>query len=106
MIFSFIGSGGKFLQVCGKLFLTVAIIPAFGFVNTNNAQTILTRQQFSRLKVQTRAAYFENEILKAANEEGVDPNILWTIAYNETRFRPWLTSPKNARGMMQFIPAT
>ncbi|CAN5462009.1 hypothetical protein BH10ACI1_BH10ACI1_01980 [soil metagenome] len=106
MIFSFIGSGSKFLQVCGKLFLTVAIIPMFGFVNTNNAQTILTRQQFSRLNVQTRAAYFENEILKAANEEGVDPNILWTIAYNETRFRPWLTSPKNARGMMQFIPAT
>ena len=73
---------------------------------TNNAQTILTRQQFSRLNVQTRAAYFENEILKAANDEGVDPNILWTIAYNETRFRPWLTSPKNARGMMQFIPST
>jgi hypothetical protein len=40
------------------------------------------------------------------NAEGVDPNVLWTIAYNETRFRPWLTSPKNAKGMMQFIPAT
>lgn len=106
MIFSFIGSGGKLLQICGKLFLTVAIISIFGFVNINNAQTSLTRQQFSRLNVKTRAAYFENEILKAANDEGVDPNILWTIAYNETRFRPWLTSPKNARGMMQFIPAT
>ncbi len=106
MIFNFAGSGGKFLQICRNLFLTVAIISMFGFVNTNNAQTSLTRQQFSRLNVQTRAAYFENEILKAANDEGVDPNILWTIAYNETRFRPWLTSPKNARGMMQFIPAT
>jgi hypothetical protein len=106
MIFNFAGSGGKYLQICGNLFLTVAIISMFGFVNTNNAQTSLTRQQFSRLNVQTRAAYFENEILKAANDEGVDPNILWTIAYNETRFRPWLTSPKNARGMMQFIPGT
>ncbi len=69
-------------------------------------QSNISRQQFARLDVLTRAAYFENEILKAANEEGVDPNILWTIAYNETRFRPWLTSPKNAQGMMQFIPST
>lgn len=106
MIFNFAGLSGKFLQTCGKLFLTVALLLVFGFESGNNAQTILTRQQFSRLNVQTRAAYFENEILKAANDEGVDPNILWTIAYNETRFRPWLTSPKNARGMMQFIPAT
>lgn len=106
MIFNFAVAGGKFLKVCGKLFLIIAVIPVFGFVNINNAQTVLTRQQFSRLNVQTRAAYFEQEILKAANEEGVDPNILWTIAYNETRFRPWLTSPKNARGMMQFIPST
>ncbi|MBK7510682.1 MAG: transglycosylase SLT domain-containing protein [Chloracidobacterium sp.] len=43
---------------------------------------------------------------KAARSEGVDPLILWTIAYNETRFRPWLTSPKNAQGLMQFMPAT
>jgi len=70
------------------------------------AQTNFTRNQFSRFPVLTRAAYFENEILQAANREGVDPNVLWAIAYNETRFRPWLTSPKNAQGLMQFIPST
>ena len=70
------------------------------------AQTNFTRNQFSRFPVLTRAAYFENEILKAANAHGVDPNVLWAIAYNETRFRPWLTSPKNAQGLMQFIPST
>ena len=70
------------------------------------AQASLTRAQFSRLNVLSRAAYFEREILNAANAEGVDPNLLWTIAYLETRFRPWLTSPKDARGMMQFIPST
>ncbi len=70
------------------------------------AQTNLTRNQFSRFPVLTRAAYFENEILRAANAYGVDPNVLWAIAYNETRFRPWLTSPKNAQGLMQFIPST
>lgn len=69
-------------------------------------QTNYTRAQFSRLSVLTRARGFENEILRAANKEGVDPNILWTIAYNETRFRPYLTSPKNAQGLMQFIPST
>lgn len=70
------------------------------------AQTNFTRNQFSRFPVLTRAAYFENEILQTANREGVDPNVLWAIAYNETRFRPWLTSPKNAQGLMQFIPST
>jgi hypothetical protein len=70
------------------------------------AQASLSRAQFSRLNVLSRAAFFEREILNAALSEGVDPNLLWTIAYLETRFRPWLTSPKDARGMMQFIPST
>jgi hypothetical protein len=70
------------------------------------AQKNFTRNQFSRFPVLTRAAYFQNEILKAANAHGVDPNVLWAIAYNETRFRPWLTSPKNAQGLMQFISST
>lgn len=58
------------------------------------------------MDVHSRAALFEDAIVDAAREVGVDPKILWTIAYNETRFRPWLTSPKNAQGLMQFIPAT
>ena len=70
------------------------------------AQTNFTRNQFSRFPVLTRAGFFENEILKAANAHGVDPNVLWAIAYNETRFRPYLTSPRNAQGLMQFIQST
>lgn len=58
------------------------------------------------MDVLSRAALFEGTIADAARKEHVDPKILWTIAYNETRFRPWLTSPKNAQGLMQFIPAT
>jgi hypothetical protein len=75
-------------------------------IGNATAQVSLTKAQFSRLNVLSRAAYFEREILNAANAEGVDPNLLWTIAYLETRFRPWQTSPKDARGMMQFIPST
>lgn len=86
--------------------LLFAVFFAFGVSTVAQDQTAFTRQQFSRLDVLSRAAYFEKEILQAAEAEGVDPNILWTIAYLETRFRPWLTSPKDARGLMQFIPST
>jgi hypothetical protein len=53
-----------------------------------------------------RAKLYEPYIAAAAREYGVDPRALWTIAFLETRFRPWLISPKNARGLMQFIPQT
>lgn len=66
----------------------------------------ITRTSLSRMDVLSRAVLFEGAIADAAKKEGVDPLILWTIAYNETRFRPWLTSPKNAQGLMQFMPAT
>ena len=68
--------------------------------------TVLTRRQFSRFSVVERARFFEPTISRIAQEEKVDPYLLWTIAYNETRFRPWLSSPAGAEGLMQFIPAT
>jgi len=106
MIFNISAFGcGSFLQF-GKSLIFALLLTSLLTTSTTSAQTSFTREQFSRLNVRTRAAYFENEILRAANAEGVDPNVLWTIAYNETRFRPWLTSPKDARGLMQFIPAT
>ncbi len=68
--------------------------------------TVLTRRQFSRFSVVERARIFEPAISRIAQEEQVDPYLLWTIAYNETRFRPWLSSSAGAEGLMQFIPAT
>lgn len=73
---------------------------------SSQSSTTFTRAALARMDVLSRAAVFERTIAEAARKEGVDPLILWTIAYNETRFRPWLTSPKNAQGMMQFIPTT
>lgn len=105
MIFNFVAvRSSGFQQFCASFLLVSVLVSLMG--SSTYAQTGFTREQFSRLNVRTRAAYFESEILRAARIEGVDPNILWTIAYNETRFRPWLTSPKNAQGLMQFIPAT
>jgi len=106
MIYNFSAFGRGFLLQFGKSLIFAMLLISFLTSGTASAQTNFTREQFSRLNVRTRAAYFENEILRAANAEGVDPNVLWTIAYNETRFRPWLTSPKDARGLMQFIPST
>ena len=58
------------------------------------------------LGVIQRAAPYHPAIRAAAARYAIDPHILWTIAYLETRFRPQLVSPKGARGLMQFIPAT
>lgn len=74
--------------------------------SSKRVKSTISVRQFTRQALMARASYFENEILRAAAQEAVDPFLLWTIAYNETRFRPWLTSPKNAQGLMQFIPAT
>jgi len=59
-----------------------------------------------RARMRQRAALYEPYIAAAARKYGVDPRVLWTIAYLETRFRPDQVSPKGARGLMQFIPGT
>lgn len=59
-----------------------------------------------RSSMRQRALLYEPYIAQAARKYGVDPRVLWTLAYLETRFRPDQVSPKGARGMMQFIPST
>ncbi|MGH9957909.1 MAG: lytic transglycosylase domain-containing protein [Pyrinomonadaceae bacterium] len=60
----------------------------------------------SRARMPQRALVYEPFIAAAAREHGVDPRVLWTIAYLETRFRADQISPKGARGLMQFMPLT
>ena len=57
-------------------------------------------------RMRERARLYEPYIAAAARKYEVDPRLLWTLAYLETRFRPELISPKRARGLMQFMPAT
>ena len=90
-------------------FALILIVPSLlGFPLSAASQETqrISQTALARMDVLSRARLFEATIEKVARSEGVDPLILWTIAYNETRFRPWLTSPKNAQGMMQFMPAT
>lgn len=93
-----------------RIFIAAAIL-LVGFIISpiplrSQTRLVFTRTALSKMDVLSRAALFEEAIAEAAQKEGVDPLILWTIAYNETRFRPWLTSPRRAQGLMQFIPAT
>lgn len=57
-----------------------------------------------------RARTYEPYIAQAAARHGVDPRLLWTIAYLESRFRPGAVSYKDGKpcayGLMQFIPET
>lgn len=95
----------KKLTIRSITFFSVLVLVFPLTVASQEKQTI-SRTSLARMDVLSRARLFEPTIEKAARNEGVDPLILWTIAYNETRFRPWLTSPKNAQGLMQFMPAT
>jgi soluble lytic murein transglycosylase-like protein len=49
---------------------------------------------------------YETEFADAARRHGVDAKLLRVIGYLESRFNPLAVSPKGARGLMQFIPAT
>lgn len=58
----------------------------------------------------TRARFYEPLIASTAERYKVDPNLLWTIAYLESRFRPNAVSYKNGKpcayGVMQFTGPT
>lgn len=58
----------------------------------------------------TRAKVYEPLIASTAERYNVDPNLLWTIAYLESRFRHNAVSYKNGKpcayGLMQFTGAT
>lgn len=108
------GAVGTSVAITGNMnkrtnyLITLLSLLVFVFPQTITSQETqrTSRSSLVQMNVLSRARLFETTIQKAAKSEGVDPLILWTIAYNETRFRPWLTSPKNAQGLMQFMPAT
>jgi soluble lytic murein transglycosylase-like protein len=75
----------------------------FVLVTTANAQGDLNA-------VRTRARAYQPLIASVAARHNVEAELLWTIAYLESRFRPNAVSYKNGKpcayGMMQFVYAT
>ena len=53
-----------------------------------------------------RARRYEPLIVESSIKHRIDPRLLWTVAWLESRFQPRVTSGAGARGMMQFMPAT
>lgn len=54
----------------------------------------------------SRARTLEPFIVESAKRYRIDPRILWTLCFVESRFRSEAISPKGARGPMQFMPET
>jgi soluble lytic murein transglycosylase-like protein len=78
--------------------LLLLAIPAEARIRNRNTSVISTAL--------SRAVPYHPAIRAAAMRNSVNPHLLWTIAYLESRFQPRCVSPKGARGLMQFIPAT
>ncbi len=72
--------------------------------------TAMTSAEAQEPGVRERARQYEPLIAASAVRHGVDPRLLWTIAYLESRFRPAAISYKDGKpcayGMMQFVPTT
>jgi len=91
-------------KACRVMFYILLMVVVAGGSNDIHAQQ--TREGVAWREMNNRARQVEPLMREAARLYGVDPRALWTIAYLETRFRSELVSPKGARGMMQFMPAT
>jgi soluble lytic murein transglycosylase-like protein len=67
-------------------------------------------ESFAADKLRARASLYEPLIASAAQRYNVDPRLLWTIAYLESRFRQDAISYKDGKpcayGMMQFTAPT
>ena len=53
-----------------------------------------------------RSRQLEPQIVESAKRYGIDPRILRSVCFIESRFRLDAVSPKGARGPMQFMPKT
>ena len=77
-----------------------------GLASVRNRGHSGSHRRTLRSRLRERARLFEPYIADAARKHGVDPRVLWTIAYLESRFRPEAVSPASARGLMQFMAGT
>nr|WP_239551075.1 lytic transglycosylase domain-containing protein [Halanaerobacter jeridensis] len=50
--------------------------------------------------------YYENLVFETAAEDNIDPYLLLSIIYVESKFNPEAVSDQGARGLMQIMPQT
>ncbi len=63
------------------------------------------REQWRR-EQQQHPRRFQRELTEAALAEGVDRELLWGVARQESRFSPAVASPVGAVGLLQLMPET
>jgi soluble lytic murein transglycosylase-like protein len=89
---------------------TNATLLLFLILSVNSVSGQRPPAGLSDANLRARAGKYEPMIAAAAARQHVDPHLLWTIAYLESRFRQSAISYKNGRpcayGMMQFTPPT
>ncbi|PYS46083.1 MAG: hypothetical protein DMF68_20375 [Acidobacteria bacterium] len=54
----------------------------------------------------TGNAKFDGLIKENGARFGVDPYLIFCVMEQESQFKPWVVSPKGARGLMQLMPGT
>lgn len=68
-------------------------------------QAMIDAQSWNDLQVRFPMA-FEDIVHQQANDQGMDPNLLFAIARQESAFAPDARSSAGAMGLMQLMPAT
>lgn len=89
---------------------TIALWPILILLPIVYAHAQQTEHVEADQKLRARASLYEPLIASAAQRYNVDPRLLWTIAYLESRFRQGAISYKEGKpcayGMMQFTVPT
>jgi soluble lytic murein transglycosylase len=72
-------------------------------VQLSDAQTLNTPVYFNHIRF---GSYFREDVLQAAQNEGIHPFILFSAIRQESLFEGFVESSAGARGVMQIMPAT
>src|SRR5437879_12690808 len=86
--------------------MTSRLIQSISILLVLTATTMAQGRREAGPSLHERERQLEPLIIESAKRYGIDPRILRTVCFIESRFRPGDVSPKVARGLMQFMPET
>ena len=96
--------GPVIAQRCATMFST--LIQTLSILLVLTATTMAQVHRDPGPSLRERAREFEPLIIESAIRYGIDPRILRSVCFIESRYRNNAISPKGALGLMQFMPET